>query len=416
MKKYLVIIIVLLALILRIGFTLYNFYYHNTDYHAGDGFEYDSTALNLLNKKGWISPDLGGSLYSAQPLYPIFLAGIYGIFGHNFLIVGLIQALLSAFTCLLCYNVARRLFSDTPATVALVIMAVYPYFIFHTDRIGTETISAFLVSLMAYAAVEFSHRRSIGFVVLIGLSSGLAALNRPELYLAPLFLVIWLIFLIKGKIKAILYFLMALSMFILLVAPWHIYQSHNSHKNVVIYPSGASARTLFIHTDLRMAPFFEHKKTYMEQWAEIDRDFLEITKGLAQRDVYNVIISKRLEQIRKHPSEYFRFIVLKWRAFWSIFPYGHRYAKGIFKIGIGFINIVIMSLAIVGILLSFKDIRRTGILISLIAIFIIPHLIAVSDPRYRISIMPYVIIFAGFALYKIAKAIGYPQIKERTDL
>ena len=72
---------------------------------AGDTPEYDDYALNLL----------GGFGFSANikrpPVYPLFLTVIYFFFGHNFLAVRVVQAVLDAATCVLVYLLGKKIFA-----------------------------------------------------------------------------------------------------------------------------------------------------------------------------------------------------------------------------------------------------------------------------------------------------------------
>ena len=62
---------------------------------GGDEELYDRVALNIL-KDGDFSRNVGGVITEPQPLYPLFLAGIFSVFGHNWDAVRVIQIILFA--------------------------------------------------------------------------------------------------------------------------------------------------------------------------------------------------------------------------------------------------------------------------------------------------------------------------------
>ena len=64
---------------------------------------------------------------SERPLYPIFLASIYKIFGHNYWAVRIIQIFLFVLTCFLVYRLSRVIFDERTARLAGIIMSLcYP--------------------------------------------------------------------------------------------------------------------------------------------------------------------------------------------------------------------------------------------------------------------------------------------------
>src|SRR3989338_8584817 len=99
------VILFLLALGIRlvVGFT-------SMGLPEGDAAEYDRLAMGLVRGEGFVSPQ--GSPTSARPpLYPFLLAALYGVFGHSYHAVVVVQAFLGAMTCVLIGLIGVRLFS-----------------------------------------------------------------------------------------------------------------------------------------------------------------------------------------------------------------------------------------------------------------------------------------------------------------
>ena len=73
-----------------------------------DARDYDHHALTFLSGHGLTN---GSAWASRPPLYPLFLALVYRLFGHSYLMVRLIQSFLDAFAVFLVYGVLRTYFS-----------------------------------------------------------------------------------------------------------------------------------------------------------------------------------------------------------------------------------------------------------------------------------------------------------------
>ena len=103
-----------------------------------DGYAYDSLAWHLLSDYGFsvnrTSTLSFGDCPPCEPVtyplpgYPLFLAGLYALFGRNYLVVKLVQAAIDAATCFLAYLLARRVMdSQRIALLALGLVALNPF-------------------------------------------------------------------------------------------------------------------------------------------------------------------------------------------------------------------------------------------------------------------------------------------------
>ena len=102
------------ALTLRIG-CLYYFALSRelSPFELSSDDTYHSLALDLLLGSGWSS-----QLFAARPpLMPLFVAGLYGIFGESHLAVAVANTLLGSATAALAYLVGLRLIHNTPFSV-----------------------------------------------------------------------------------------------------------------------------------------------------------------------------------------------------------------------------------------------------------------------------------------------------------
>jgi Dolichyl-phosphate-mannose-protein mannosyltransferase len=124
------------------------------------------------------------------PGYPLFLAGIYSVFGHaNNGAVRIVQALIDTGTCALVALLAFYWQPDekrkrATAFAALALAAVCPFTTIYTATILTEVPTTFLVMAMLLAATlafrTEDWKRALSWWLFSGLLVGLAVLFRPD--------------------------------------------------------------------------------------------------------------------------------------------------------------------------------------------------------------------------------------------
>ncbi|HZM69609.1 MAG TPA: glycosyltransferase family 39 protein, partial [Candidatus Cryosericum sp.] len=108
--------LLLLALALRIGFVLVQ----QPGFYFEDSLDYDRAARTLLETGHF------NTRYYRLPLYPVFMAGCYGLFGTGLLPLRIVQALIGTATCGLIWLTGRRLFGSRPGLLALFGAAAFP--------------------------------------------------------------------------------------------------------------------------------------------------------------------------------------------------------------------------------------------------------------------------------------------------
>jgi len=169
----------LLALLVRCGFvafsdprSLYSRWSTVTD--AG---VYDKFGWNLVTE-GTYGVGSRPSAFSL-PSYPLLLAGVYGMAGHLPGAVRWVQVLLGFCTVVLLGRLARCLGGRRAEIVAVALAAVYPYFIYFTGEILTETLFLFALSGALLSAARLGTQGRIRDGALHGLFASLLVMTRP---------------------------------------------------------------------------------------------------------------------------------------------------------------------------------------------------------------------------------------------
>jgi len=187
-KKWILVALVLLG---AVSFRLWVARYLAND-NPGDGKLYALMARNLLEQHVYSheeEPPYNPSLIRL-PGYPLFLAGLYSVFGHNNnTAVRITQALIDTATCVLVALLAfiwtpderRKLFA---AAAALLLAAICPFTTIYVATILTETwASFFAVTLCLLATLAFraqSRGKKLWFWAATGFIGGVGVFFRPD--------------------------------------------------------------------------------------------------------------------------------------------------------------------------------------------------------------------------------------------
>ena len=181
----------LLILLVAFGFRLFIALRLPND-EPDDGRVYSQIARNILEQHVYSHESQAPFPPSLirLPGYPLFLAGIYSLFGHgNNTAVRVAHALIDTATCVLIALVAFAWAVDEErkhraALIAFVLAALCPFTTIYVATILTEVLTNFLAVAMVLAATfafkATDRRRAFAWWAVSGLGAGLAVLFRPD--------------------------------------------------------------------------------------------------------------------------------------------------------------------------------------------------------------------------------------------
>ncbi len=144
----------LLALVLRLGFTIHA--YHKDVQPTPTGkYEYEPIARGLLASGVYSDPPGGVPTARREPGYILFVALIYKLFTTHRMYVFLAQVVLSTLTAGILYGLASRLFSPLVGRFSFWACVLYPYFIYYAGYFFREDFLAFLLVSLLYILVRW---------------------------------------------------------------------------------------------------------------------------------------------------------------------------------------------------------------------------------------------------------------------
>lgn len=361
---------------------------------APDTDRYDNTALNLISGKGFSSNGLTLTADSA-PLYPLFLAGIYKIWGHNLVVVRIIQAVIDTITCLLIYLLAIRVFARRKlARLALLISVFYPSLVASTTFILTETLYTSLLTASVLCMVLSLSKESWFGYIFAGILLGIATLCRPTTLLFPFFLIFGLTLTKSGK-KVIGGMIICLMM-VMTIAPWTV-------RNYIVFGRFLPV-AIGAGGNLWLGSYIPWDADYRYQDLT---DKKKIEKGLSALDADDKLKEEAIKNIKEHPFVYMRLCFKKIWRFWFLIPGRKELLKNkmLLRVTIHLIYLTVLFFFILGVwfLRKQKDVSVLPILF-MILYFTLIHSLLFAIPRYRIPITPLVIVFAAAGVQVVYKA------------
>ncbi len=342
--------------------------------------------------------------YYDSPLPAYFLALIYGLFGHSYLMVRLVQVFLGTLNVLILYRIAQRLFESTTAKVAGILAATYLPFLYFEGLLLKESVALFLLD-SAVLLILGALARPTGLAfwsagVTVGLLS-LSRINALALVAACLILIVASLQR-RTAARAALALLLGVAM---VIAPATIRNKLVSGDWILITVSGGqvlyTANNPANQTgDLAPVPFvrptslFERIDFHRRAEAETGHRMTPAEVGAYWRH-------KSLAFSLEHPLTQARMVGQRILRFWNKEELPDNHSIEIFKRFSWVLRAplpaywLVGPFALVGLILLYPRRRALGILYLSLAFYLLSLLPFWVSTRYRLPIVGLLILFAA---------------------
>jgi len=338
---------------------------------GGDAKNYDIMTKQFLDKGflGYLSDKPNTKV---TPGYPLFLAGVYKIFGYSngspIAVVKIIQAFLGTLSILLIYFIGLYTVNRRVGILSALFYAFYPPYIQSVSFILTEVIYTFLFLLYFVVQLKALESKNKWVSLLAGVVFSIAVLVRPMIF--PLIIVpfIYQWFVTKDK-KIIQSFAYTLVGIIIVMSPWWI-------RNILVFGK------LILLSSGSANPMYAGAFPYMQGWTYVPEE-----KQL--ESAIKAIINGFLTQ----PVTYFKWftvgkIYIMFKKPW----YDHASMHAILNM-----HYFIAIIGALGIPLSIVEKRIRYISLYIILLLGI-QLMFIPEARYVYPIMPFFMILTAYIL------------------
>ena len=276
----------------------------------GDEPGYDYLAVRLLEGHFFDWP-------ARTPVYPLFLAACYLLFGHSFGAVLYVQAAVAAAVIPLTFLLARRFTRPGWALLAAGLVAVHPALIGHVTRLYTEALYTPLQLLAVLGLLKALDTPTVTRFATGGMLLAVTTLCRPTIALFPL-IVPFLLPRGLSRLRRAALWVCYTGAMIIVIAPWSY---HNYRTYHMFLPLSVTSGVVLWHG----SP--EHYHLTMED----QRHALQIWDGVLNPrgngghdpmsiDGDRYFLHRAIASIRQEPGVYLWYALQKALFFWIGHP------------------------------------------------------------------------------------------------
>lgn len=346
-----------------------------------DSYQWNLHATHYLHGGSFLVEPQNSDLIR-PPLYPLFLALNYHLFGEtNYRAAKISQAALDSLSCVLLCGIGFLLFNRAVGFWSGLATAFYPPLIVYTEILQSEIVFTFLVVLFIFTVVIL--RQSKIMPIVSGFVLGLSNLCRGTLLYFPFLMMIGPLLL--KKIRAHLWsYLMIAIVSIAVLAPWSWRNFQVYHRFIAIRPR--SSELLWFGT---MPLEVEKQYGFAKEFKD-----LNIPADLQEQEKFFKDLA--IQNIERDPQGYAILTVKKFFYFW-IKPVGHEILSQrsalLSRLYLLF-HLLLLILFANGIIFTKMRWEALLPLYLLIGYFSLLHSLLMPMPRFRLPVEPFVILFA----------------------
>jgi 4-amino-4-deoxy-L-arabinose transferase-like glycosyltransferase len=355
-------------------------------YYLPDSADYSALAKAIAAGHAY---EVHGQMARRMPGYPIFMAGFYRVFGDQHLPILLAQAVLSALTAVFAAMLGRCV-SPAVGLLAGALAAMDPLGIGFAASLLTEPLftCVFILSLLMLTALMQRPGRW-GLWLIFSVVWAMGVYVRAEVSLCIFPLLAWCIFVARPaqRAKSIIGSVLTLLIVLICLLPWWM-------RNNALF-----------HQD-----FFRF--TTMQGISLYESVYSGATGGPRQSDLVVPAAIKRLNESRRdlawthraftdmfqHPGRMIRLAFVKIARTWSPWLHARGYARPWLNVLLTLWYGPLFVLALIGVCRYPIRSPLFGMLLVPIVYFTCMHAVFLGSVRYRVPVMPLVMVLAAIAL------------------
>jgi Tfp pilus assembly protein PilF len=383
---------------------------------------FDQLILDLAAYDSWAQDiargDWSGSeVFYQDPLYPYFLAILYWVLGHRLTFVYLIQIVLGVITCYLVYWIGRRVFSPVAGLLAAGIAATYKPWIFYDVQIEKSFLAVFLICASCALLLR-------GAWLLAGLALGLAVLVRGNYLLLLPFVLSGILFLSDNDTYSVrIRRAMSYGLGVASILTVTLVRNFTVAGDWVLTTSQVG-QNFFIGNNPENLTGMYRPPEFVRSDPKFERlDFAREAERLAGRrlkpsEVSTFWFNRAVEFIAARPVDFLKLLAQKTALFWNYYEipdnldsyFFERYSRvmRLWLPGFG----VVAPLGALGMVLCLPQWRRLWPLYFFAAGYFLSIIFFYIFARYRLPVVPFMMVFAGQAIYQLYSWIRRRNVRQ----
>ena len=337
-----------------------------------------------------------------EPLYPVYSALCYVLFGDRFLFHRILLALMSSFTCIIVFKIGKRLFNDNTGYISALICAVYPYFIFYTVFLMSETFLIFFLALSMYYFFELRHEPGWKNAVLLGLMFGLTFLTRSIILGVIPFLLLYLV--IFDYRRQIVPVVISVVVFSAVLAPWVI-RNYNLHGQFVLLSTRGGyniwlRNNPFYYEDELKALGYAVPQHLLRDIKYIEYlDYPEFSEDMGEIERNKILTEEGKKFILRNPK---LFTYLCWIRLQTILGFHGTLSQGLIYKLVGILSFgILFPCALISLIVNRRYWKEFLPLVLIFGYFVSVYTLTHDGIRYRLPADPYLFLIASLLLAQV---------------
>jgi len=377
--------------------------------------------------------NIGERLFDLSPFYLYLMTALKKIFDVDWTYVKFIQSFLGALNGLLVFAVGRRVFRQEVGLLAGLIYALYGNLIILESTLEPTVFVLTFNLLAVYGLVRCREDgpplgRAWVWPLLAGLFVGLSIITKPNFLLFLPLGGVWLLTCVvrtatlQRRLANTLFFFIAA---LLVVIPVTVRNYVKLHDFVLVT---ADAGKVFFHGNGGGATALEGTglpdEGFLEEGAG-EPDYAHVLyrktasnlsgRALSPSEASKFWMKRALDDIISDPVAYMKLEVKK--LFYFFNDYEMHYIASAYKeykasISFPFIRYgVIASLGLLGMILALKNFKKHLLAYAVVFVYLISGMLFLVQSRYRTPAVPYLCLFAGYAIYALKEMMVSKRFK-----
>lgn len=330
------------------------------------------------------------------PGYPLFLAGIYSLFGHFYMPVYVVQAIIDSLTALMIVAICRQIALPRLSFASGLLYALYPYPAIFCGILHQDILLTFFAVLSLLVTIKAKNNPDkLGLWGLAGLVLGITIIVKP--FLAILFIMpISIIIADKRKIsQKFLSLVMVFSVAFALVLPLVL-------RNYILFASfpplavgGTGTNLQYLIIELTEGERVLVKKTKVDSIEKNDAKSAaylgSFVDGKILIDMEREKASKAISEIKKYKLEYVVLIIKHIPRLWiTKYTMGRPGIVSLFAFWLSIIFLISLTL---GLYVSRKMSQNLWPLYLYIIVIALFYSLYTAEARYTLPARPAAIVF-----------------------
>ncbi len=382
-------------------------------------------------------PEVRTTPHGRPPGYPHFLAGVYWLFGANYLAPRLVQMALGLVNVVLIFLLGRAVFGRAVGLVSAAFLAVYWAFIYFEGLLTYPAVVVFVLLVLMHVLRLWHRRPAFQWALLAGIVLGVFGLFRPNGLLFVPVLAVWMGWVLhrRGAWRPVLAGVVGLVLGVLIALTPGVVRNYRVAGDFVFISSYGGLN--FYVGNNEEASCVEPRIPELEELAGIRNwccfDYPLIVRGLGEKlgkenlrfsEANRYFYGQAIRFIREHPLKFLKNTGKKALLFWgpreitndTVLAYDKRHAV-VLRYLPGFPWVLALFLvglaAVVGSRGGVNTEPRTAAasweFAVVLALFVFTYFLSVIPffiaGRYRVPIIPFLLLFGAYAVVHVARFV-----------